>query len=244
MQEIVCGLRLNYEVYGEGPPALCLHGWNERGKVFQTPSYRKLLHGYTIYALDLPGFGKSQSMKRHDFAELIFIIDAFVKQIGLSEFILVGQCMGGIIALDYTIKHREKVHKLMLVETMIYFPVWLRLLFVNCLSALVLKFMLRRRLGIRLLSLHKAVRPSRKDRLFDIVKNTDIGQSLKYIRILRDYARYDHTARIRGVKTPVVFIMADNTFRQVRKTAEELKKLLENIEIIKIPAKNHFVFED
>lgn len=244
MKEIVCGLTINYEVYGEGPPALCLHGWNERGKVFQTSSYRKLLRGYTVYALDLPGFGKSQSLKKYDFSELMVIIEAFIKQMGLTKLCLVGQCMGGIIALDYTIKHREKVDKLILVETMIYFPLWMRLLFIDFLNAWVLRFMIRQRLGLKLLSLHRALRPNRRDRLFEIIKKTDIAQSLKYIKLLKDYARYDHLERLKGIETPVVIIMGDNTFRQVRKTAADLKRLMENVQIIRVPAKSHFVFEE
>lgn len=34
MQATIQGMYINYEVYGEGPPILCLHGWNENGKVF------------------------------------------------------------------------------------------------------------------------------------------------------------------------------------------------------------------
>jgi pimeloyl-ACP methyl ester carboxylesterase len=244
VKEIVCGLTINYEVYGEGPPALCLHGWNERGKVFQTPSYKKLLQGYTVYALDLPGFGKSQNLKKYDFAELMTIIDAFIMQMGLTDFCLVGQCMGGIIALDYTIKHREKVTKLILVETMIYFPIWMRLLFVDFLNTWVLRFMMKQRLGFKLLSLHKALRPNRKNRLFGMIKKTDIAQSLNYIKLLKEYARYDHLKRLKGIKTPVVIIMGDNTFRQVRKTAADLKRLMDNVQIIRVPAKSHFVFEE
>lgn len=244
MQEIVCGISINYDVFGEGPPALCLHGWNERGKVFHTPSYRKLLDGYTVYTLDLPGFGKSQNLKKYDFAELMVIIDTFVEQRGLTNFCLVGQCMGGSIALDYTIKHREKVNRLILVETMIYFPLWLRLLFVDFLSGWVLKFMLKQRLGFKLLNLHKAFRHSRKDRLLEMIRHTDIEQFLQYIKLLRDYARHDHLARVKGIKTPVMIIMGGNTFRQVRKTAADLKRLMENVQIIKIPAKNHFVLEE
>lgn len=244
MEEIVCGIKINYDVYGEGPPVLCLHGWNERGKVFHTSSYRKMLDGYTVYTPDLPGFGKSQSLQKYDFTELMVIIEAFIKQMRLVDFCLVGQCMGGIIALDYTIKHKEEVKKLILVETMIYFPLWLRLLLVDFLSGWVLKFMLQQRLGFKLLNLHKAFRHSKKERLLEMIRHTDMAQSLEYIKLLRDYARHDHLARIKGIKTPVLIIMADNTFRQVRKTATDLKRLLENVQIIKVPAKNHFLFDE
>jgi hypothetical protein len=61
---------------------------------------------------------------------------------------------------------------------------------------------------------------------------------------MKDYARYDHLERVKGIKTPVVIFVADNTFEQVKKTAMALKLAMDNVQIIKVPAKHHFVFEE
>lgn len=244
MNEVVCGVYINYAVYGEGPPILCLHGWNENGNIFLTSSYRKFLKGHTAYVLDLPGFGKSQALENLNFPNLSSVINAFATQVGLGKFSLLGQCMGGIIALDYTIRCEEKVDKLILVETMIYFPLWLNFMLVDSLGQWILRFMQYRKLGIQLFCLHKAFRASKRNRLSQLIKNLDIRQSLNYIKLMKDYSRVNHLERMTEIKIPVKIIVSLKTFRQVKKTAEDLKKTIDNVKIVRISAKSHFVFEE
>lgn len=55
---MVSGLRLHYNVFGEGTPILFIHGWGGSSK-----SLNALAHlassSFSAYVLDLPGFGKS-----------------------------------------------------------------------------------------------------------------------------------------------------------------------------------------
>jgi len=240
----VRGLMLNYETYGEGQPVICIHGWNESSRVFKSMIYRRLLKGCRIYAVDLPGFGKSQGLKDYDFKVLTDYVGEFADKLGLNNFILVGQCMGGIIALDYAIRHSHKISKLILVETMIYFPVWMNLLLVEFLSIPMLKFMLMRKVGLKLLSVHRVFRKTGRDKkLYGMFRKVDVKNSVKYIRLMKDYSKYDHIRRAKILgDIPVVLVTAGTTFSQVRKTSEDLKNALNNVSIVDFPAKNHFVY--
>lgn len=238
------GIAISYEMYGKGPPILCLHGWNENGKIFLTSSYQKLLCGYTVYAIDLPGFGKSQVLDNLDFPSITSLLTRFAKTMGLEKFSLLGQCMGGIIALDYTIRCTENIERLFLVETMIYFPFWLNFMLYDRLGHWVLKFMQYRKLGITLFTLHKALRASKKSRLALVIKNVNIRQSLSYIKLMKDYSKIDHLARVAGIKIPTYIFVSINTFKQVGQTADDLYKAMENVKIVKISAVSHFVFEE
>ncbi|MDP6180382.1 MAG: alpha/beta fold hydrolase, partial [Desulfatiglandales bacterium] len=66
--------------------------------------------GYGAFALDLPGYGKSDrnSLKPHAFLE------EFVKVTGLARFILVGPSMGGQVALQCALKGLKGIVALVL----------------------------------------------------------------------------------------------------------------------------------
>ena len=74
-------------------------------------------------------------------------------------------------------------------------------------------------------------------------EKVDVKNSIKYIRLMKDYSRYDHIERAKILgDIPVVLITAGTTFKQVRKTSNDLKKALNNVSIMDLPAKNHFVY--
>ncbi|MCX7747783.1 MAG: alpha/beta hydrolase [Clostridia bacterium] len=237
------GYNIHFEVFGEGQPVICLHGWNEECSVFKTRAYKSLLQGYKIYAVDLPGFGESEGLDDYTFEVLNEILEQFAEYVGLNDFTLLGQCMGGIIALDFAIRHKEKVRKLILIETMIYFPLWLNLLLVKYLNSWVLKFMIKRKIGMKMLALHRALKNTGRDkRLMRMLKKADVAQSLKYIRLMKKYSRYDHIERSKDLNMPVTIITTGNTFYEVKKTASQLVNVLENVQRFTIPSKSHFIY--
>ncbi|MDX9872930.1 MAG: alpha/beta hydrolase [Clostridia bacterium] len=245
MKMTIDGVDIHFEAFGNGEPILCLHGWNEDGSVFKSKAYKALLKDCQVYAIDLPGFGKSGGLEHYSFPCLNELLERFAAYIGLEDFQLLGQCMGGILALDYAIRHPERVRKLVLVETMIYFPAWLNLLLIKHLNSWVLKWMLKRKLGLRLLELHPAFKNSRRDkRLSAMLEKVDIAQSIEYIRLMKRYSRYDHIERSKNLKMPVTIITTVNTFRQVKKTAEDLSRVLENVRRFTVPGKNHLIYVD
>lgn len=101
MQIIVQDLLINYEHTGSGKTVLLVHGWSDRLQTFQAiiPS---LSERYSILALDLPGFGKSQAPKDvwnlDNYAQLIA---DFMKKVKVDDDLLavVGHSNGGAVAI-------------------------------------------------------------------------------------------------------------------------------------------------
>lgn len=81
---------------------LFLHGARFSAKDWLSVESLQLLakNGYGAYALDLPGFGESEraSLKSE------ILMEEFVKELGLGQFVLVGPSMGGQIALHCALK--------------------------------------------------------------------------------------------------------------------------------------------
>ena len=107
----VNGLNMYYEVHGEGPPLLLLHGGTgsipEKWLPFFTSQFRVIApeqmgHGRTADLVDRP-------FHYHDMAEDTVEL---MRQLGIESAVVVGYSDGGIIGLDMAIHHPERVTKL------------------------------------------------------------------------------------------------------------------------------------
>lgn len=243
MKVKINGVDINYQTYGQGEPIICIHGWNETCNCFKSPAYKEFLEGYEVFAIDLPGFGKSGKLQEYSIEQLTGVIDGFAHYLGFEQFTLLGQCLGGIIALDYAIKREARVIKLILVETMIYFPFWLNILLIKGISTMVFKLVIGKKFGVGLLGLYRPIGGQGKNmKLRRIMRKFDPVHAQKYIKLMKEYSKIDHLPRIREIRIPVRLITAQHTFREVRKTAGVLKNLLADVEHEEIKNRNHFVF--
>jgi pimeloyl-ACP methyl ester carboxylesterase len=107
------GLQMYYEVHGDGPPLLLLHGGTgsipERWIPYFEPRFRVIAmeqmgHGRTADAMD-------RSFHYHDMAEDTIEL---TRQLQIESAAIVGFSDGGIIGLDIAIHHPERVTRLVL----------------------------------------------------------------------------------------------------------------------------------
>lgn len=97
------GLKIYYEVQGQGPPVVLLHGFTGTGAMWQgTPLCRELLaQGHQMVALDLRGNGRSGKPAalagyEHD-AEARDVM-GLATALGFAHYQVVGYSRGSIIA--------------------------------------------------------------------------------------------------------------------------------------------------
>lgn len=83
-------MSLNISTYGQGKPLVFFHGFGCSGPIFSTLVSR-LSKDYTLYFVDLPGFGKSPILEWAAFKNTL------LAQLPL-EFTLIGWSMGGLYA--------------------------------------------------------------------------------------------------------------------------------------------------
>lgn len=109
--------QIHYYTYGSGPPLLFIHG--HRSDSLRWENIILYLGRYfRVYSPDLPGFGKSPPLRGwHTMARYSQVLAAFTKRMKLSNFVLVGGSMGGIIALEMLKKYQVGVRKLLLLGT-------------------------------------------------------------------------------------------------------------------------------
>jgi pimeloyl-ACP methyl ester carboxylesterase len=111
------GLSVRYQMGGQGPAVLLLHGWGGNIESF-TPVFDDLVRFYTVYALDLPGFGHSSLPSTPwgvaDYAALTLQV---MDRLKLEQPHLICHSFGGRVAIMLATHHPNRVGKLVLVDS-------------------------------------------------------------------------------------------------------------------------------
>jgi pimeloyl-ACP methyl ester carboxylesterase len=105
------GTRLRYLTTGSGSPALILlHTVRTQLDHFQLV-IPKLLHTFTVYAIDLPGMGWSDITPGASYTEpaLRRALVEFVKALDLTDVILAGESMGATVSLTASTELEDRV---------------------------------------------------------------------------------------------------------------------------------------
>ena len=96
---------------------MVIHGGGKGAKAWRKNA-EALSRNYSVYIPDLPGFGRSQSVKdRFCLPEFVDFVENFASALGLHNFYLIGHSIGGGIALHYALKFPRKVKGLVLVSS-------------------------------------------------------------------------------------------------------------------------------
>jgi pimeloyl-ACP methyl ester carboxylesterase len=108
---------LNYRVYGDNqmlPNVVVLHGWGTNLNVMESIS-KKLSQNFTVFSLDLPGFGKTnEPVYPWGIYEYADFVENAMKALKIESPILIGHSFGGRISI--ILSSRMKVSKLVLVD--------------------------------------------------------------------------------------------------------------------------------
>jgi pimeloyl-ACP methyl ester carboxylesterase len=112
------GLPANYLVAGEGLPLLVLHAVEESSFDWRWVM-PELSRNYRIYAPDLPGFGDSAKPKTADYTPAFFewFVAAYLDALSIERAAVVGNSLGGLIALRLALSDPGRVTALGLISS-------------------------------------------------------------------------------------------------------------------------------
>jgi pimeloyl-ACP methyl ester carboxylesterase len=108
----VNGMRMYYEVSGQGDPVVVLHG-----AYMNIPSMGAIIPELAktrrVYAIEFQGHGRTTDIDRRiTYQNLADDVATFMDSVGLANADIFGYSMGGQAALQLAIRHPEKVKKL------------------------------------------------------------------------------------------------------------------------------------
>lgn len=91
---------INYEIKGEGPPIIFLHGWGQSKETFYNIANQLL--NYKCYLIDLIGFGNStEPYTPFDLNDYVLFLNQFISDLNIQNPIIIGHSFGGRIAVKY-----------------------------------------------------------------------------------------------------------------------------------------------
>ncbi|MBR1763269.1 MAG: alpha/beta hydrolase [Eubacterium sp.] len=109
----VNGIKLHYEVYGNGEPLIMLHCNSMSSKIFNK-AITVLKNKYKIYAIDSRSHGKSEKVKILHYEDMAEDVFQFITKLGIEKPIVYGFSDGAIIGIILAAEHQELVKALIL----------------------------------------------------------------------------------------------------------------------------------
>lgn len=114
------GVRICYAQTGSGPPLVKAPNWLTHVQFdMQSPVWKHvweaLSRSHTFIRFDQRGSGLSdRNISEHSFDDWVMDLESVVDAVGLDQFDLLGISQGASIAIEYTVRHPERVKKLVL----------------------------------------------------------------------------------------------------------------------------------
>src|SRR3989344_6477461 len=104
----VDGLQCSYLTGGAGAPLVLLHGWGQSARMWEN-ILRSLANHFSVYALNLPGFGRSAPPSSAWNTDMYakFVHD-FVVELNLENVSVIGHSFGGRVAYAYAGEYPTK----------------------------------------------------------------------------------------------------------------------------------------
>lgn len=116
------GFRMHYELHGEGPPLVLLHGFTASGTVWE-PFVDDLARHYRLIIPDLRGHGRSSKLTgafthRQSAADVFALLD----HLKIETFRAMGISTGGMTLLHMATRQPGRVEAMVLIGATHYFP--------------------------------------------------------------------------------------------------------------------------
>ena len=112
----VSGIRTHYIAAGQGPPVVLLHGLGA-SVITWSETIEPLAQSFAVYALDIAGHGDSEKPDIAYTAEAgVHYLLSFLDALGLPQASVVGNSMGGFLALKAALEHPDRISRLALVD--------------------------------------------------------------------------------------------------------------------------------
>lgn len=227
-------LKINYNVLGDGPSILLLHGWG--GTIESLMSLQKQLAqlGYRVFNFDLPGFGNSSppagAFTLDDFAA---VFEDFIRKKVDSEVTLFGHSFGGSVCVKIAARANVSIRALILCNSSgIRKPLGLKAnllqILSKCFKALFSLPMLRR------------IYPGlRKYFYYYVLRNRDYIDHQKIAETYTHIVREDITADLGNVFVPTLLLWGENDTTTPLSFAEIMHSHIPDSKIKPVPGATH-----
>jgi pimeloyl-ACP methyl ester carboxylesterase len=213
-------------------PAVLIHGAG--GTHLHWPSEVRRIPGQPVYALDLPGHGKSEGLGQQSIADYARAVLAWLDVLQIPQAVFIGHSMGGAISQFLGLRHPERTAGLGLVGTGARLRVLPELL-ENAGNPLTFSA------AIELIS-RRSYAPTTDPRLVELAANrmTEIRPSV----MQGDYMacdQFDIMDEVQNIQAPTLVITGMEDEMTPPRYAQYLANKIPNAELVLVPEAGHMV---
>ena len=99
------GKKIHISDAGKGKAIVLLHGFLEDLSMWEYFS-AKLSADYRVIAIDLPGFGESESLgKKHSMGNMAALVNEVLEYLSIDRCVMIGHSMGGYVSLAFAAQY-------------------------------------------------------------------------------------------------------------------------------------------
>ena len=116
---LVNGIRLHYEVHGDGPPLVLAHGYGATAEMWGE-QVEPFSQKYKLIIYDFRGHGRTEAPRDWSAYNLDDYVEdqrQLMDHLGIESGYIGGLSMGGVIALQFALTYPERVKALLLCDT-------------------------------------------------------------------------------------------------------------------------------
>lgn len=212
-----------------------LHGWGVNSTLWFKIAPVLIDKNYSLYFLDLPGFGQSQTPQKDFYLDdYVNVVENFVKKLGLKNIVLIGHSFGGRITIKLAAENPDFLQKVVLVDSAgIYHHSQVKTL--KLLIASIIK-------PIFQFSFMQTFRR----KIYQITGNEEYLAIPALSKIFSHVVNEDLTSYLSKIKLPTLIIWGekDNNEASTINDAQQMKKSIKNSKLEILKDAGHFSFLD
>lgn len=113
---------VHYEKLGRGRPVILVHGWLGSWR-YWIPLMQQLHLKYSVYTLDLPGFGDSaKNPTRYTVARMVDTLYEFMDKLSIPKAAFIGHGLGAMLLVEFAMRNPDKIARMMLSSLPLFDP--------------------------------------------------------------------------------------------------------------------------
>ncbi len=113
---------VHYEKLGRGRPVILIHGWLGSWR-YWIPLMQQLHLKYSVYTLDLPGFGDStKNRNRYTLTRMVDTLYEFMDKLSIPKAAFLGHGLGAMVLVEFALHNPDKVARMLLSSLPLFDP--------------------------------------------------------------------------------------------------------------------------
>ncbi|MBM4314819.1 MAG: alpha/beta hydrolase [Deltaproteobacteria bacterium] len=238
------GVSISYKKSGSGPPLIFFHGLIGNEDTFGLCHDAFASH-FTVYRPAWPGYGNSSPLPDFSIEDLVEIGKNFIQSLGHPSVTLVGNCLGGNVAMELARRYPDMVRRLILIELYAYFPWYFLLLLVSGLNRILYRMVFQTRVCFYLLNSFMPLQQRNGNNgwmyTWEGFNRTPVESALGFLKAIRRFYKKMHPIYVGSYRSslPVIYVEGGRSFGPVKEFIRLARLCFLYLTVVGVPESLH-----